>query len=230
MNPIDKIRNYYLSYLVDNPTDMAAFLSCFVPITFCLIYFRPCWNNYRILFYYSLIILFFDLLSSFFAAFSKNNHIIILTFFIFEAIFLVKFYLEIINHKKIHKIFQILAAVTILAVLINIFDGTQLVNDYSISIQSICFITISMISYYWILSSSLTLILSKSVLFWVTTGVFIYFSGIFFVYMFISTLLSDQSKNMSDLFIIANILIVIYRIFLAIGISQTKHIFKPINK
>lgn len=223
MNTIDKLQNYYFGYLVDNPTDMIAFLSCFIPFIFSIFYFKPCWKNFKILFYYSITILIFDLISSFYAALSKNNHHINLTFFIFEAFFLMKFYFELINNNLFRKIIILLGLIVITTILINIFNETNLVNDYSLSIQSICFITIGLISYYWILSNSNRIILKRSVLFWITTGLFIYSSGVFFVYIFISTLLNDKNKNIGDLFIIANILIAVYRIFLAIAISQTKY-------
>lgn len=229
MNTNNKIQDYFFGYLVENPTDMLAFLSCFLPIIFCFLYFKSCWGNYRLLFYYALTILFFDLLSSYFAAYSKNNHIINLTFLICETFFLIKFFHDSINKNWFKYFFIVVGLFTSLVVLLNIFDGTHLVNNYSISIQSICFISISLISYYWILSNSVNIRLGKSVLFWITSGTFIYFSGVFFVYMFISVLLNNQNKSIGDLFIIANIFIVIYRIFLAIGISQTKHILKPIK-
>ncbi len=229
MNTEGKLEKYFLGYLVENPTDMAAFLSCFLPIIFCAFYFKSCWSNYRILFFYSLLILIFDLISGYFAAFSRNNHLIILTFFVFEAVFLVIFYIQLIENKLYNKIFIMLGLIVIAAITINIFNGTSLVSDYSISIQSLCFISISLVSYYYILSNSVSIILGRSVLFWVTTGSFVYFSGIFFVYMFITTLLSEKSKNMGDLFIIANILVVIFRIFLAIAISKTKYTNLRIN-
>ena len=211
---------------VDNPSDMAAFLSCFLPIILCSIYFKSCWNNYKILFYYSLTILIFELISAYYAAFSRNNHLIILTFFIFEVIYLVIFYVQLIENKLFKKTFIGLGTIAIFAILTNIFNGTSLVSDYSISIQSFCFISISLISYYYILSNSGSIQLGSSVLFWITTGSFVYFSGIFFVYMFITTLLSEKSNGIGDLFIIANILMLIFRIFIAIAISKTKYIHK----
>lgn len=219
------IEKYFTEFLINNPFAFVEFFSGYIPIIFCIIYFKSTWANYKVLVFYSIAILLLEVVGGLFSAIRKPNHIVYLIFYFFETAFLVYFYYNSFSSKKYKLIVITTLTIIILALFYNIFYGIGLMDNYSGSIQSIGFITISLICFYLILSNTNNLILSKSTLFLVNTGNIIYFSGRFFICLFIlDIVLENNTTELDSFWYIVSVLLLIQRIFLAIGVSQTKNL------
>ena len=185
MNDVSILKSYFLGYLLENPFDLIGFISCFIPIISVAINYKSLKNHSRELIYYSILIFLHTIIASFYAAFSKNNHSIYLIFYLFESIFLIIYYTKEFKKESLSKFFIAVLIFICGAIIFNLFTN-NLINNYSITIQSIGFIIISLISFYLILSRVIIGSLTHSMLFWINTGVLIYFSGIFFVFLFLN--------------------------------------------
>jgi hypothetical protein len=218
----DKIISFLTGYLSDNPSDMASFLSCFIPILVCLFYLKSTRNSFPELLYYSIAVFSFGIVNFVYAANSRNNHKIQLAFCLVESLILVIFYTRMVVNLNFKKLSYLLLIVIFTAIFYNVLNDVY-VNNYSVSIQALAFIIISLFSFYYILSKPSLSNLLDSVFFWVNTGVIIYFSGAFFVFLFIRLLLIDNEKTLGDFFIIYNMLLVVFRLLISLAISKSKN-------
>lgn len=216
------IKTYFTEYLASNPVDLLAFLSCFIPFIVCILYFNLAWQKSKILVIYVFLSVFLELIGGLYAANSKNSHLIYLLFFFLETICLSIFYIQAVNIKNYRIFVCIIISIILAAILYNIFSTSHQINDYSISTQSIGFISISILSFYIILSKSKISELSNSLLFWINTGSILYFSGILFVFLYVTKVLDPANKHLVGLYDIISFSLIIFRTLIAIGIVKSK--------
>ncbi|MES2794443.1 MAG: hypothetical protein V4683_00685 [Bacteroidota bacterium] len=221
---IERLENYFSNYLISHPCDLLAYLSGFIPIIACAIHFKATLNTSKILIYYALLILILETMGGIYAANSMNNHLIYLIFYFLETLFLYIFFKNSIKSQSIQKIILSIISIMLIGILYNILKSDTQLNDTSLTLQSLGIIIITIINFYYLLFESKIKTLSKSTFFWINTGSIIYFSGCFFVFLFLTKILDGTDTRISYIYDIVSVLLFVFRIFLAIGISQTKYI------
>ena len=226
---LEKLEYYYFNYLPKIPFGVLEILSGFIPIIFGLIFFKPLINQYKVLFYYAVAIFLLELIASLLSAFSKNNHQIYIIFYIIESILLGIFFVNEVKNRNYTIMIILIISIIVVVFIINVFSPRKLMNDYSGAIQSFGFIVISLINYYFILGKLNIMNLQKSVLFWINSASFIYFSGKISVSLFVYELFDGNGDNLKVYWFIVSVVLVVNRILIAIGISQTKNTFRAKN-
>jgi hypothetical protein len=176
--------------------------------------------NYRLFTPYSILIITTEIIVTFLAIKGKNNHKIYLIFYLIEAIMISYYYINMVSSKKFNWFVGIVNSLIVLFVWINFNE--EVMNNYAISTLSLCMIVMCVFVYYIILSELKIQKLSNSVLFWFNTANIIYFSGRFFVFLFISQIL-DTNNELGELWQIASIAIILQRILMTVAISKAKY-------
>ncbi|MES2794446.1 MAG: hypothetical protein V4683_00700 [Bacteroidota bacterium] len=218
------LKEYFFGFLVDRPYLLFEFLAGFIPIIVCLCYSKTTWQNSKILYIYSAFIFLLEIIGGVFSANSKLNHFIYLWFYFIESILLVYYYKKEILSDFFHKLLVMSLILVLVAVSYNLFFGIGLMDNYSGSIQSLAFISISIMCFYYILSKLAIKNLLKSTLFWVNTGNLVYFSGRFFICLYILEIMNNKKYiDLEGYWYIVSGLLIFHRIFLAIGISNSKY-------
>ncbi len=215
----EKLKYYFFEYLFEHPFTLIALISGFLPLIFCLFNFKKIWESNKVLFLYAVSIFLLETIGNYFSALSKNNHNIYLIFYLVESIFLVVYYNFKIKFNYYTIISFSILGIVILGFILNLIDPNNLMNNYSGTIQSLGFIVISLVNFYIILSSLNIQKLTESTLFWINSGSFFYFSGKFFVSLFMINIL-DKSKPDLDYWDIVTFVLLFYRILFCIGLTK----------
>ncbi len=185
---------------------------------------------------YCMVALFFEILcwSVILLPFGNHqNHWTINTFNIFELLCLGYYFFNIIVNnlfKNIIKYLTVFSVITISFLTVLNFDDF---NKYDTITHSVTYLTLMLfvlINFYEILYFNDSLSLGQYPYFWIASGVLVYFAGSFFVNLFSNTVLFNSSFN--DYWLIYYILLIIFRIFLAIGLwfSKTPPQLSPSSK
>ena len=157
---------------------------------------------------------------------NHQNHWVNNTFSIFEySCFSFYFYKIVCNLrlKQFIKIVSIMGLVFILFITFNRIEKINIIDTISSSVGIILIILFVLINFYEILYSDNSDNLLTYHIFWIASGVLIYFSGFFFVNLFSDILLFHKIKLPSFWYYsIYYILLIIFRIFLAIGLWFSK--------
>lgn len=183
-------------------------------------------NSLRIISFYVFGSLFFEILcwAIILLPFSNHqNHWVLNILNVFELICLSYYFLITIKNVRLKQLIKVTALLSLFLVvgisLVNFKD----INRYDNLTHSIVYITLiffALLNFYEILYSEEPLILYNYTYFWITSGILIYFSGTFFINLFGDIILF--SNQLKDYWIIYYILLIIFRIFLAIGLWFSK--------
>lgn len=179
-------------------------------------------SNYRFLLQYSLIVFVFEIGNNLLSAYSKNNHDLYLIFYMIESALFSLFYAKFLNRKGISTFILVCLVLNTFLVIKNLFFKNDLMDDISVSTISITMISITIVTFFVILSDLKIKNLFGSSIFWFNSANLIYFAGRFFVFLFIYELSVDT--QLTNLWYIASIVILLHRLMLCIAISKTKHI------
>ncbi len=218
MDNIKEICNFFNKY----PTSYLEILSGLLLLLFCILYLKTLIKYDIYLVVYSVSVFIYEISANYLAIKGQNNHIIFLIFFLLETILFSFFYFNKIVNKKFRIIIVLLAVLSSFFFIKNIISG-QNMDDVSGTVQSLSFIVMSLLCYYYILSSLAIKKLTNSPLFWINSGVFIYFSGKFFVSLYLTKVLSASDLSLSYIWDIMSFMLIIFRVFLSIGFFNTKH-------
>ena len=128
-----------------------------------------------------------------------------------------------IKLKQLIKIIGIVGFFLIIFITLNRIEKINIIDTLSSSIGIIILILFVLINFYEILNTDEHKDLLTYPVFWVSSGILIYFSGFFFVNLF-SDILLFHKINLGDFWYhsIYYILLIIFRIFLAIGLWFSK--------
>lgn len=219
---LEVLEKYLFEYLLKHPFNLFSTFSCLIPFILLLFYLKSIWKNNKILVIYVFLILILELLGGYYSAHSWNNHLFYLIFYFLESICLFLYFRKSIHNNSINNINFIILNIVLLALFYNSINSNNQINDYSVSIQSLGFISISIICFYYILAKSNIKVLTNSALFWINTGSLIYFSGMLFVFLYITRILAENEKNINSYINIYAVLLIIFRLFISIGIIKIK--------
>lgn len=197
-----------------------------LPIMSAVFYRKDLSNSLRIISFYVFGSLFFEILcwAIILLPFSNHqNHWVLNILNVFELICLSYYFLITIKNVRLKQLIKVTALLSLFLVvgisLVNFKD----INRYDNLTHSIVYITLiffALLNFYEILYSEEPLILYNYTYFWITSGILIYFSGTFFINLFGDIILF--SNQLKDYWIIYYILLIIFRIFLAIGLWFSK--------
>lgn len=193
-------------------------------------------NSLRIISFYLFGSLFFEILcwAIILLPFSNHqNHWAVNTFNIYEFICLSYYFLSRITNFRLKQLIKCITVLSFFLIIIFTVINIQDINRYDNLTHSIVYITLiffTLLNFYEILYSDETLVLSNYAYFWIASGILIYFSGTFFVNLFGDVILF--SVHLKDYWIIYYILLIIFRIILAIGLwfSKTPPQLSPSSK
>ncbi len=190
----------------------------FLCFSICLAYINKIWKTSKFLVIFTFCQFVFEIIVAHYGAYSKNNHDIYLIFYLLESILLILYFISQVKSIKY--------TITLLIFLIiiggftfeNIFDKNDLMNDYSGSVQSFIFIIITIYNFYWLLTNSRIKNLIDSTFFWINSAFLIYFSGKFFVSLFVFEIFGYKNNNgLIDYWAINSISVIINRCLLIVA-------------
>ena len=207
-----------------------------LPIMSAMIYRKELSKSLRIISYYVFGSFFFEILcwAIILLPFSNHqNHWAINILNVFEFVCLSYYFFSTAKSIKIKQFVKVISILSLLLISTLTILNIENFNRYDNLTHSIVYITLMLfvlLNFYEILYSEETLILSNYPYFWIASGVLIYFSGAFFVNLFGDVILFNVRLN--DFWIIYYVLLIIFRIFLAIGLwfSKTPQQLSPSSK
>lgn len=150
-----------------------------------------------------------------------QNHWVHNTFNIFEYSCLCFYFYHTINNKKIKefiKFISIAGFILILGITFKHFEKINIIDTLSSSIGMIIIICFVLLHFYEILYTDKTENLLTYTIFWISSGILIYFTGYFFVNLFSDLLLFDKINVPIWYYSIYYILLIFFRIFLTMGL------------
>lgn len=223
---MNKVKDFLFGYLWENPlllSEMVSGILPFITALFCIKYLK---KNESLLLVYASAILFLEFTAFFTSAFSQNNHLIYLIFYFIE-ILIVAIYsynaTKVFGFKNYYIIITLLA---LLPITINIIWSNDAMDKNLLTVVSLAPIAFALLSYYAILKEMKIQSLKNSVIFWFSTANMIYFSGRFFVFLFLNQILSEKDISIRYLWQIVSLLLITQRLLFCKAIWQTR-ILKP---
>jgi hypothetical protein len=208
----------FIDFLKGYPYALLEFVSGFLITLVAIIYRKKTWDYSKPLFVYLLLFFPFELINNFLSSGGNDNHFVYLYFYLLESILLVWYYYENISLKLFKILGTSILLVIVIAISYNIYQNIRLMNDYSGSLQSLGLLIITLICYYDILLTGKIKSLFKSTLFWINSGNLVYFSGKFFIFLFILDVLSRDVNELEGFWKIVTYLLILHRFMLSLGV------------
>lgn len=164
---------------------------------------------------------------------NHQNHWTINVFNIFEIFILGYYFFVLIVNKRLKAVVKYLTLISMLIISLLTMLNLDDFNKYDTITHSVTYLALMLfvlIHFYEILYFNDSLNLGRYPYFWIASGVLIYFAGSFFVNLFGSIILFNTSFK--GYLLIYYILLIIFRIFLAIGLwlSKTPPQLSPSSK
>lgn len=167
-----------------------------------------------------LVITFFiELLNVFFASHGISNTTIFNIYTPLEYILFILFYKSFFDTIKKSSVHYILI---LFFILITIFDilyanDTLMINNFSLSIESITFILYSLLAFFFIMKRLMYQDILSTSFFWINIAVLIYFAGNLFLFLFSNILIQNNRKQYIAVYNIHSVTNIIYYILISIG-------------
>ncbi len=218
----EKIWYYFFVILPKYPIGILEFLSGFIPIiAFIFLKRKKKESIEKSILFYIICIALLELMAAFCTIFIGNNHKVYLLFYLIESILLI-YYFRKFYTEKLPKIGSFILLSFILIFLFDNLIFEKDMNNVSSSIQALVFVVITIYNFYLLLFYKWNKNIFSLEIFWINTGCFIYFSGKIFVSLYLKQLFLISPIELRNYWFIISFLLVIQRIFLAIGIGKDK--------
>lgn len=101
-------------------------------------------------------------------------------------------------------------------------NGTEKINNITVSVESITLIIYSLISFYLIMNRMLFDKLVEEPFFWINIAVLFYFSGSLFLFLFGNYLISQGNKAYMEMYKIHTFVNAVWYFFISIGFWKVK--------
>jgi hypothetical protein len=174
------------------------FFSEFLPLIFCLIFLKKALNKkLKVFFYYSLGLSIFSAATLFIAAAFKNKEIyyyVIRVFGLFEILVIPLYFNRLISLKKFPLFIGIGAGLYCLLTFFEIRNHASL-PKIPLIFEFFFLIVIIVFFLFRRMQDVLTIPLSSTISFWISVGLFIYYTGNFF---YVLLTLQSVSKEVED--------------------------------
>lgn len=155
----------------------------------------------------------------------KPNHFMINTFAVVEYALISLMYREAFVGAKLKKLSLIVTLLFIVFAVTTFTNILGYVRFNSMVNTASCFIIIIwvFVYFYQLLQTLQIRSLSRSSLFWISVGILLYFSGTLFLFLYAEILFFETTPELSkQLWIIYFFLLLLFRIFLTIGLWFSK--------
>jgi hypothetical protein len=197
-----------------------------VPIAASCINYKALTKAFKLLCYYFLSSLLVNIITTVLAYYHVSNLFFFHLFTPVEAVFLLLFFKHVFTAPNITKIIQLLIIVFPTYCLVNFIflQNSNVFNTYTHPLEAILFIALCV--YYFFHKSKheeLEATWTSFPLNWVISGLLLYFSSAFFLYIFSNFLISNYSTQV-NLYIwnIHGALIILMNLLCAIGFYKCK--------
>jgi hypothetical protein len=189
----------------------------------------------NIVFYYCLIYSIFELVAWYYVLNHRQNHFLANSVIYLDLIFWGFYFYKItLNHITKKMIILIIGLSICIALWSHLGTGRDFnrIDSFANSISNISLIAIVLLFFYQLLNNLDTKDLLSYSHFWISVGVLIYFSGVFFVHIFSEYITFSKNESLISFWITKDYLLFFQRIFLAIGLwfSKTPPQLSPSSK
>lgn len=215
---------YFFEHLLQNyPLLFWQVISVLPPFVLSLIRHQVLHGEITLIKYYVWASLVFELINNGIAIQNKDNSLVYNIFSVFECLLLGTYYYQILHSPTIRKGLITVLVVFMVGSIVNLLWGEGSgFNANTYMVAALIMLVVSLLYYYQLLTSLEVPFLLKSPHFWINSGVLLYFSGSFFVFMFAGLILSIEFKPEFEYWNITALLNITFRIILAISFWLVK--------
>lgn len=182
-------------------------------------------SSLKIIFYYIIASTLVEIVAWITIYYHQTNHWLSNISNIIEFAFLSYYFTKIFTVLKLNSFIKNFSVTILFVIIFLTFIDYKNINHYnSIAYIITCFVLMAytMIHFYELLNSLSVPKLSYYSHFWISVAILLFFSGCFFVNLFSEIVLFGNDKSTNQLWLIYHFSLIIYRIFLAIGLWFSK--------
>jgi hypothetical protein len=190
-----------------------------LPLTIGLIKFRDLHRNLYPILVLVLIGLLTDLINHKLAVENKNNAFVFHLYTLLEFSFVILFYYCFYDRKSILLLIPLFLAIGLIDYK---FNGLSHFDNYATGSEAIIISTLSLWSFYYIISNMVFQNLMSESFFWMNCAILFYFGGNMILFVFSDYILEKEDIQHMALWGIHSVLNIIYNIVLAIGFWKTR--------
>ncbi len=204
---------------------MISSLFVLFPLSIGLIRYNMLTSSLKVIFYYTIVSALVEMIAWITIYYHQTNHWLSNVYNIMEYAFLSYYFTKIFVISKVNTFIKYFSTLTLLVITLLTFIDYKNLNHYNSTayiITCLVLMTYAMIYFYELLNSLNVPKISYYSHFWISVGVLLYFSGCFFVNLFSEIVLLGNDKSINQLWLIYHFFLIIYRIFLAIGLWFSK--------
>jgi hypothetical protein len=176
---------------------------------------------YKWLFLYSVFIFLLELVTVYVSHYKINTHFIINIWGIIELIILYNVYSFVLPQKK-KRLYLIISIYVLVSIGVLLLKSTNIISDISNSLSAFLLTGLALYYFLHLLRTLESTNLLKFPFFWINSGILLNFSAIFLVYLFSHYILFNEHTAIRQLWDIVYGMLIVYRIFLAIGLWYSK--------
>jgi hypothetical protein len=192
-------------------------------------------DSLRIIFIYCIVYALFEIIGWYYALNHWQNHFLTNTLTYLNLYIWGYYFYTIIsnlNHRKVVILIVLLSTVVMLWSNTTNANGYNYIDSTTHSVSNIAILAMSLLFFYQLLNNlDINNLLNYSH-FWISVGVLVYFSGIFFVHIFSEFITFNKDESVIQFWSVEDYLLFFQRIFLAIGLwfSKTPPQLSPSSK
>ena len=204
---------------------MISSLVVLFPLLIGMLRYNILTSSLKVMFYYTMVSALVEMIGWITIYYHQTNHWLSNIFNIMEYAFLSYYFTKIFTVSKVNTCIKYFSTIILLVIILLTFIDYENINHYNSTayIITCLFLMIYAIIHFYELLNSLNIPkLSYYSHFWINAGVLLYFSGCFFVNLFSEIVLFGNDKSINQLWLIYHFFLIIYRIFLAIGLWFSK--------
>lgn len=184
----------------------------------------------KIIFYYCILFTLYEIVGWFFALNRWQNHFITNLTNYTDILFWGYYYILVIKSKISKNIIIGLMATSLLIILWSHWGRDfNRIDAFAHSVTNICLICIALIFFYQLLSNLEVTNLFNYAHFWIGVAALVYFSGVFFTYIFSEYIAFNKNQQIIQYWYIKEYLTFIHRVFIAIGFWYGKELIVQSN-
>lgn len=137
---------------------------------------------------------------------------------------LILFYRTQFKSKQIRSVLTVLVITFVALALINLFfiQGLQQVNSYTFSFRCFAFVVIALAYFNSLIRDLPTEAITKLPMFWINTGVLIFFAGTMFQFLLSDYMINVLKGNIVNTWTIKNFIGIAYYLIIAIGLWHNR--------
>jgi hypothetical protein len=198
--------------------------SCLVPLTISIVNNKYIGKTLTSLFILFIVSLFTEILNKIHMDMGLNNsylfHFFTILEFILVSVFYSRFFKQYFNPFIINILILFFLVIAYLDYQVN---GLNSIDNFSISIESIILTFYSLYLFYYILKNLLFEDLLSEPVFWINTGILVYFAGNLLIFVFSNYLIQNAPKTHLLLWtVIHSFINIFYNILLSVGFWKTR--------